>query len=176
VTTHAPLRSRRTKAQSVYHVQGLGDGEVPTSPLKDTRLEAVRCTPWLGAPGFCVPLLLAAPTSLRMPLPYDAMAFYWAAPGSHDDAGSQLRGGATRADYHMPTVAFWHEPGPQHRKPKLLQPGQGRRLVRPFRCDHALLALHEGPPLGCVPRPFTSIDQWPSQDCTPPAPWQKKGF
>ena len=36
--THAPLRSRRTKAQSVSHVQGLGDGDFPTSPLKDTRL------------------------------------------------------------------------------------------------------------------------------------------
>ena len=42
MTTHAPLRSRRTKAQSVYHVRGLGDGDSPTSPLKDTRLEAVR--------------------------------------------------------------------------------------------------------------------------------------
>ena len=38
MTTHAPLRSRRTKAKSVYHVQGLGDGDFPTSPLKDTRL------------------------------------------------------------------------------------------------------------------------------------------
>src|SRR5216683_337230 len=38
VTTHATLRSRRTKAQSVYHVPGLRDGDVPTSPLKDTRL------------------------------------------------------------------------------------------------------------------------------------------
>ncbi len=37
VTTHAPLRSRRTKAQSVYHVRGLRDGDSPTSPLKDTR-------------------------------------------------------------------------------------------------------------------------------------------
>ena len=40
MTTHAPLRSRRTKAESVYHVQVLGDGDSPTSPLKDTRLEA----------------------------------------------------------------------------------------------------------------------------------------
>ena len=38
VTTHAPLRSRRTKAESVYHVRVLGDGDSPTSPLKDTRL------------------------------------------------------------------------------------------------------------------------------------------
>ena len=28
----------RTKAQSAYRVQGLGDGDSPTSPLKDTRL------------------------------------------------------------------------------------------------------------------------------------------
>jgi hypothetical protein len=34
VTTHAPLRSRRTKAESVYHVQVRGDGDVPTSPIK----------------------------------------------------------------------------------------------------------------------------------------------
>jgi hypothetical protein len=38
VTTHAPLRSRCTKAKSVCHVQGLGDGDFPTSLLKDTRL------------------------------------------------------------------------------------------------------------------------------------------
>src|SRR5215510_7269318 len=43
VTTHAPLRSRRTKAESVYHIQGLGDGDAPTSPLKDTRLFPVAC-------------------------------------------------------------------------------------------------------------------------------------
>ena len=43
MTTQAPLRSRRTKAKSVYHVPGLRDGDAPTSPLKDTRLEAVRC-------------------------------------------------------------------------------------------------------------------------------------
>ena len=42
MTTHAPLRSRRTKAKSVCHVQGLGDGDVPTSPLKDTRLTHLR--------------------------------------------------------------------------------------------------------------------------------------
>src|SRR5262245_33265622 len=34
VTTHAPLRSRRTQAQSVCHVRGLGDGDTPTSPIK----------------------------------------------------------------------------------------------------------------------------------------------
>src|SRR5438876_10134479 len=45
VTTHAPLRSRRTKAQSVYHVRVLRDGDAPTSPLKDTRLLAVACKP-----------------------------------------------------------------------------------------------------------------------------------
>ena len=43
MTTHAPLRSRRTKAQSVCHVRGLRDGDSPTSPLKDTRLLAVSC-------------------------------------------------------------------------------------------------------------------------------------
>jgi len=43
VTTHAPLRSRRTKAASVSHVQVLCDGDAPTSPLKDTRLEGVGC-------------------------------------------------------------------------------------------------------------------------------------
>jgi hypothetical protein len=40
VTTHAPLRSRRTKAKSVYHIQGLGDENSPTSPSKDTRLDS----------------------------------------------------------------------------------------------------------------------------------------
>ena len=49
MTTHAPLRSRRTKAQSVCHVQGLGDGDAPTSPSKDTRLFPVACRPLLGA-------------------------------------------------------------------------------------------------------------------------------
>src|SRR5439155_23254210 len=49
VTTHAPLRSRRTKAQSVYHVRVLRDGDAPTSPLKDTRLLAVGSTALLGA-------------------------------------------------------------------------------------------------------------------------------
>jgi hypothetical protein len=34
VTTHAPLRSRRTNAASVSHVQGRGEGDSPTSPLK----------------------------------------------------------------------------------------------------------------------------------------------
>ena len=34
VTTHAPLRSRRTKAKSVYRVQRLGAGDFPPSPLK----------------------------------------------------------------------------------------------------------------------------------------------
>src|SRR5712692_2358751 len=43
VTTHAPLRSRRTKAKSVYHVRVLRDGDSPTSPLKDTRLLGVAC-------------------------------------------------------------------------------------------------------------------------------------
>src|SRR5712671_6559546 len=38
VTTHAPLRSRWTKAKSVYHVRGLRGGDSPTSPTKDTRL------------------------------------------------------------------------------------------------------------------------------------------
>src|SRR5215831_1218312 len=50
VTTHAPLRSLGTKARSVCHVRGLGDGDTPTSPTKDTRLEAVRCSAWLGVP------------------------------------------------------------------------------------------------------------------------------
>src|SRR5262245_23012973 len=45
VTTHAPLRSLWTTARSVCHVRGLGDGDTPTSPTKDTRLEAVACTP-----------------------------------------------------------------------------------------------------------------------------------
>jgi hypothetical protein len=55
VTTHATLRSRWTKAKSVCHVPGLRDGDAPTSPLKDTRLEAVRCNGLFGispaAPG-----------------------------------------------------------------------------------------------------------------------------
>jgi hypothetical protein len=34
MTTHAPLRSQWTKAKSVYHVRGLGDGESPTSLIK----------------------------------------------------------------------------------------------------------------------------------------------
>ena len=33
MTTHAPLRSQRTKAKSVCHVRGLGGGDSPTSPL-----------------------------------------------------------------------------------------------------------------------------------------------
>jgi hypothetical protein len=33
MTTQAPLRSRRTKAESVYHVQVTGDRDAPTSPL-----------------------------------------------------------------------------------------------------------------------------------------------
>src|SRR5205814_10732342 len=45
VTTHAPLRSQQTKAISVYHAQGLGDGDSPTSPTKDTRRFAVACKP-----------------------------------------------------------------------------------------------------------------------------------
>src|SRR5437764_5594642 len=44
----APLRSRWTKAESVYHVRGLGDGDAPTSPTKDTRLPGVGCRPKLG--------------------------------------------------------------------------------------------------------------------------------
>src|SRR2546426_8600110 len=50
VTTHAPLRSRWTKAQSVYHVRVLRDGDSPISLLKDTRLLAVACRPLLGRP------------------------------------------------------------------------------------------------------------------------------
>jgi len=34
VTTHATLRSRRTKAKTVYHVQGLHDRNHSPSPLK----------------------------------------------------------------------------------------------------------------------------------------------
>jgi hypothetical protein len=33
MTTQATLRSRRTKAESVYHVQITGDRDAPTSPL-----------------------------------------------------------------------------------------------------------------------------------------------
>jgi hypothetical protein len=33
MTTQATLRSRRTKAESVYHVQITGDWVAPTSPL-----------------------------------------------------------------------------------------------------------------------------------------------
>ena len=49
MTTHAPLRSQWTKAVSVYHVRGLGDGDCPTSLTKDTRLLAVACKPSFGA-------------------------------------------------------------------------------------------------------------------------------
>ena len=48
MTTHAPLRSQWAKALSVCHVRGLGDGDAPTSPTKDTRLLAVACRPMLG--------------------------------------------------------------------------------------------------------------------------------
>ena len=34
MTTHATLRSRRTKAKTVYHVQGLHDRNHSPSPLK----------------------------------------------------------------------------------------------------------------------------------------------
>ena len=40
--TQATLRSRRTKAESAYHVRVLGDGDAPTSPTKDTRLVVLR--------------------------------------------------------------------------------------------------------------------------------------
>ena len=49
MTTHAPLRSQWTKALSVYHVRDLGDGDAPTSLIKDTRLLAVACKRLLGA-------------------------------------------------------------------------------------------------------------------------------
>ena len=49
MTPHAPLQSRRTQATSVCHVQGLGDGDAPTSPSKDTRLAGVGSTAWLGS-------------------------------------------------------------------------------------------------------------------------------
>jgi hypothetical protein len=38
VTTHAPLRSRWTKAESVYHVRVTGNGDSLPSLSKDTRL------------------------------------------------------------------------------------------------------------------------------------------
>ena len=49
MTTHAPLRSQRTKAISVCHVQVLGDGDSPTSSTKDTRLLGVGSTALFGA-------------------------------------------------------------------------------------------------------------------------------
>ena len=62
MTTHAPLRSQRTKAISVCHVQVLGDGDSPTSSTKDTRLLPVGCKPWLD---------------LRLPLlPWFGFAFH----------------------------------------------------------------------------------------------------
>ena len=63
VTTHAPLRSRRTKAQSVSHVRGLRDGDAPTSPLKDTRLLGVGSTARLGL----VPTMARVGSSLSPP-------------------------------------------------------------------------------------------------------------
>jgi len=75
-------------------------------PPQRAEVSIRACTPWFGAPGFWVPLLLAAPTALCIALPDNTMAFYWAAPGSHDDAGSPLRGGATHADSHRPTITF----------------------------------------------------------------------
>jgi hypothetical protein len=48
MTTHAPLRSHRTKAKSVCHVQGLADGDSPTSPSKDTRLLGVGSSAWFS--------------------------------------------------------------------------------------------------------------------------------
>jgi hypothetical protein len=44
VTTHAPLRSRWTKAESVYHVRVMAHGDALPSPSNDTRLAAVACT------------------------------------------------------------------------------------------------------------------------------------
>ena len=45
VTTQAPLRSRWTKAKSVYHVQVTGDGDaLHITASKDTRLSGVACT------------------------------------------------------------------------------------------------------------------------------------
>jgi hypothetical protein len=42
VTTHAPLRSQRTKAKSVCHGRVLGDGDAPTSPVKIQGYSKVR--------------------------------------------------------------------------------------------------------------------------------------
>src|SRR5262249_16658455 len=61
VTTHAPLRSWQTTAESVYHVQGLGDGDSPTSPIKIQGCCA-------SAPPFCEPPVIAwaqSPGQLR---------------------------------------------------------------------------------------------------------------
>ena len=80
VTTHATLRSRRTKAQPVSHVQGLGDGDAPTSPIKDTRLEGVGCRPMLGRE--------ARPPG---PHPQPHAAPWSPTPEAHATAGSAIR-------------------------------------------------------------------------------------
>ena len=48
MTTQAPLRSRWTKAESVYHVRVTGDGDALPSPSKDTRLLGVSSTTMLA--------------------------------------------------------------------------------------------------------------------------------
>jgi hypothetical protein len=68
VTTHAPLRSRRTKAESVCHVRVLGDGDSPTSPIKIqgcsdafyVNLVTIPRAKWLRKLGVLAPPQLAA--------------------------------------------------------------------------------------------------------------------
>src|SRR5712691_5876946 len=70
VTTHAPLRSQWAKAISVYHVRDLGDGDAPTSLIKDTRLLGVGSRAMLGdlVPGYCyTPKINPSPFSRRPP-------------------------------------------------------------------------------------------------------------
>jgi hypothetical protein len=57
MTTQATLRSRRTKAESVYHVQVTGDRDAPTSPLVKIQVKIQGCSASLARGG-----------SARMPL------------------------------------------------------------------------------------------------------------
>jgi len=66
MTTQATLRSRRTKAESVYHVQITGDRDTPTSPLVKIQgckaSAAAVCQTWLVEHAFPnTPTSLVAP-------------------------------------------------------------------------------------------------------------------
>ena len=87
MTTHAPLRSRWTKAESVYHVRVTGHGDSLPSPSKDTRLEAVRCSALFGQARMTVARPARRPSRLGFP---DALAH--GRLSSRGNSGGNVRG------------------------------------------------------------------------------------